>query len=264
MAIQKTSTTSPLAPIIPMFWQQLKAELLRLWRTPSFLTSSLLVPVLLFSLFGLRKAGGLIDGVSADVYMLASFATFGTMSVMLNAFGMSIANERAQRVNVLMRATPLPASVYLLAKVATALLSGLAMELILSGFAVVIGGVQLSAAAWITLIVSLVLGALPIVSLGFVIGYLANPTSAAPIINISFLIFSFVSGIFIPLAQLPDILQNIAPYLPIYPLAQLARHAVGVQTGSIVGAVWLLILYGVLFLGLAIFAYRTDEQRSFG
>jgi ABC-2 type transport system permease protein len=264
MPIHTSSTPSSLAPIGPMLWRQLQAELLRLWRTPSFLTSSLAIPVILFSLFGLSKAGGLVDGVSRDVYALASFATYGTMSVMLNSFGIGIANERAQRVNVLMRATPLPASVYMLAKVATALLSALAMVLILSGFAFVVGGVQLGTIAWITLIASLVLGALPIVSLGFALGYLVNPTSAAPVINISFLIFSFISGIFIPLSQLPDVLQHIAPYLPMYPLAQLARNAVGVQTGSIGGDIWLLVLYGVAFLGLAVFAYRTDARRSFG
>jgi hypothetical protein len=59
-------------------------------------------------------------------------------------------------------------------------------------------------------------------------------------------------------------LQNIAPYSPFYRLAQFAWNAVGVQTGSIVDAIWLLALYGVVFFGLAIFAYRTEERHSFG
>lgn len=246
-----------------MLWRQLHAEVLRLWRTPSFLSSSLLLLVILYTLFGLRKAGGMEAGVSAQVYTLASFATYGIMSVMLYSSGTGVANERAQRVNVLMRATPLPAWIYVLAKLGTALLSALAMLLILGGFAAVAGGVQLSLAAWITLIVSLVLGALPIVSLAFALGYPVNPTSAAPIINLSFLVLSFASGIFVPLAQLPTALQDIAPYSPIYRLAQLAWNAVGAQTGPIGEAVWLLVVFGVAFLALAIVAYRADEQRSF-
>jgi hypothetical protein len=59
-------------------------------------------------------------------------------------------------------------------------------------------------------------------------------------------------------------LQNIAPYLPLYRLTQLAWNAVGAQTGSINEALWLLLLYGVVFFGLAIFAYRREEQRTFG
>jgi ABC-2 type transport system permease protein len=264
MSKQTSSTSVSLAPLGPMFWRQLQSELLRLWRTPSFLISSLVLPSILFIILGLRKASGLENGVSPHVYVLASVATYGVVSVMLYSFGVSIANERGQRVNVLMRATPLPASVYLLAKVVTALLSALAMLLLLSGFAFVAGGVQLSGAEWLTLIASLVLGALPFVALGFAVGHVVTPTSAAPIINLSFFVLAFASGIFVPLSLLLDVLQNIAPYLPLYRLAQLAWNAVGAQTGSINEALWLLLLYGVVFFGLAIFAYRREEQRTFG
>jgi ABC-2 type transport system permease protein len=247
-----------------MLWRQLQAELLRLWRTPAFLIPSLVVPSVLFGIAGLSKAKGLESGVSRPVYTLAAVATYGVVSVMLYSFGVGIANERGQRVNVLMRATPLPAAVYLLAKVLTALLSALVMLLILSAFAMLAGGVQLGVSVWAALIVSLVLGALPFILLGFALGLLVNPTSAAPLINLSFFIFAFASGIFVPLALLPTAIQNIAPYLPLYRLAQLAWDAVGAQAGPIGNAIWLLLLYGVLFLGLALIAYRFEERRSFG
>jgi ABC-2 type transport system permease protein len=265
MSIQNSSTRTLLAPVGLMLGRQVQAEVLRLWRTPSFLVPGLVLPLVLYSLLGgLGKANGLEDGVSRHVYALASVGTYSIISVMLYSFGVSIANERGQRVNVLMRATPLPASIYLLAKVVTALLSALVMLLVLSGFAIVVGGVQLSVAAWITLIASLVLGVLPFILLGFAIGNVVNPTGATSIINLSFFILAFASGIFAPLSQLPDVLQNIAPYSPFYRLAQLAWNAVGVQTGSIGEAVWLLALYGVVFFALAILAYRTEERHSFG
>ena len=265
MSTLTSSTHTPLAPLGLMFLRQVQAEVLRLWRTPSFLVPGLVLPLILYSLLGgLGKADILEDGVSRHVYALASVGTYCIISVMLYSFGVSTAFERGQRVNVLMRATPLPASIYLLAKVVTALLSALAMLLALNGFAFVVGGVQLSAISWITLITSLVLGVLPFILLGFAIGNMVNPTGATPIINLSFFILAFASGIFVPLSQLPDVLQNIAPYSPFYRLAQLAWNAVGVQTGSIVDAVWLLALYGVVFFGLAIFAYRIEERHSFG
>jgi ABC-2 type transport system permease protein len=264
MSTKNSTTTTSLAPIGPLFGRQVQAELLRMWRTPGFLLSSLVLPSILYSILGLSRANGLEGGVSSHVYTLASVATYGVVSVMLYSFGFCIANERVQRVHVLMRATPLPAWVYLLAKMVTALLSALAMLLLLSGLAIVAGGVQLSGAAWITLISSLALGALPFVALGFAIGNVVSPTSAAPIINLSFFVFAFASGIFAPLSQLPDIVQSIAPYLPLYRLAQLAWSAVGVQTGSIGEASGLLLLYGVFFIGFAIFAYRAEERRAFG
>jgi len=81
---------------------------------------------------------------------------------------------------------------------------------------------------------------------------------------ISLFVLAFASGIFVLLSQLPDVLQNIAPYLPLYRLAQLAWNAVGAQTGSIEEALWLLLLSGVAFFGLVIFASRREEQRTFG
>lgn len=143
------------------------------------------------------KGNSLEEGVSRHIYALAAVGTYGIISVMLYSFGVSIANERGQRVNVLMRATPLPASIYLLAKVVTVLLSALVMLLVLSGFAIVVGGVQLSVIAWITLIASLVLGGLPFIVLGFAIGNIVNPTGATPIINLSFFMLAFASGVFI-------------------------------------------------------------------
>lgn len=265
MSTRSPSSTESLAPLGPMLWRQVQAELLRLWRTPSFLVPTLILPLVLYTLLGgLGRSTGLEDGVSRQVYALASVGTYSIVGVMLYSFGVSVASERAQRVNVLMRATPLPAAIYLLAKALTALLSALVMLLILGSFAAIVGSVQLSLTAWINLFASLVLGVLPFILLGFALGQVISPAGAAPIVNLSFFALAFASGIFVPLSQLPTVLQNIAPYSPFYRLSQLAWNAAGVQTGSITEAVWLLALYAVLFFAVALYAYRREEQHTFG
>jgi ABC-2 type transport system permease protein len=100
--------------------------------------------------------------------------------------------------------------------------------------------------------------------LGIAIGNLVNPAGATPIINLSFFVLAFASGIFVPVSQLPDILQTVAPYSPFYLLGQLAWHAVGVTVSSVTTPIWLLALYGVVFLALAVAAMHTEELRSFG
>ena len=54
------------ASVGPMFWQQTKAEFLKLARTPSFIISSLALPVMLFTFFGLRDPNAVrasVDGM---------------------------------------------------------------------------------------------------------------------------------------------------------------------------------------------------------
>jgi ABC-2 type transport system permease protein len=248
-----------------MLWQQTRYEFLNLLRTPSFLISSLTIPLILFALFGATDRAGTVSGVSAKDYVLASFATYGVVSVMLYSFGVRVAVERGQRVNVLMRATPLAPIVSVLAKVLTALLFTLVMLLLLFGYAIAAAGVRLDAVTWAALIARLILGALPFVALGIAIGYRASPTAAAPINSILFLLLSFASGIFIPISDLPNFMQRLAPYLPLYHLANLAWNAVGAQTATTVSDdVRALLIYGAVFAVAAVRAYQSDAQRTFG
>lgn len=58
--------------------------------------------------------------------------------------------------------------------------------------------------------------------LGYAIGYYFSPNTAPALLNLVFFPMSFASGVFIPLQFLPKFVQDIAPYLPTYHLAQLA------------------------------------------
>jgi ABC-2 type transport system permease protein len=252
------------APIGPMLWQQVKAELLKLARTPGFSISSLALPMVLFAFFGLRDSAAMRGGVEVGQYVLASFAAYGVMSVMLYSFGVSVAAERGQRIHLLARATPLRPAVALTARVITALIFALAMLLLLFAFAALVGGVQSNVGTLLRLAGSLLLGALPFVALGFGIGYLVSPTSAAPITNLSFVVLSFLSGIFVPLTSLPDYVQQIAPYLPTYRVAQLAWLASGARADPLTTDLVWLVVFGVAFSLFALCAYRIGERRMAG
>jgi ABC-2 type transport system permease protein len=258
-------TTRGVAPIGPMLWRQTRAEFLKLWRSPGFSISSLALPAIFFAFFGLPNAHYQEGAVSAGRYILASFAAYGVISVMLFSFGVGVAVERSQRMNVLLRATPLRPIVYLGAKVLTALVFALLMLLILFAFAAIAGGIRMDAGMWLVLTGRLLLGALPFIALGFAVGYLASPNAAAPIIQILFLILSFASGLFIPMQQLPSFIQEIAPYLPTYRYGQLAWNAIGYDIKEPLSAPTLWLLgYGIVFVVIAVRAYRREDQKSFG
>ncbi len=258
--------TGSVAPFLPMLWQQTWSEFLMLLRTPSFSIIGLVLPVILFEFVGLDSGYGhsKLNGVNISTYVLASYATYGVVYVMLYLFGVKVALERGQRLNVLMRATPLPPVVYVLSKVLTALAFTLLMLLLLAGFATIVAGVHLAVGIWLALIARLLLGAVPFIALGIAIGYGASPTAAASINSIAFLLLSFASGIFVPVNQLPDFMQRLAPYLPMYRLAELGWNAVGAQTTSPGNDVLWLLLYGLAFAFVAMLAFRREQQQTFG
>ncbi|HLZ23417.1 MAG TPA: ABC transporter permease [Ktedonobacterales bacterium] len=265
MAMSMTATRPQVetAAPVPMLLRQVRFELLMMARTPSFLVSSLVVPLILFAVVGLTS-GNHPGAEIARVHALASFATYGTVSVLLYSFGSRVAVERGQRINVLMRATPVPLAVSVLAKVITALFFALVMLMLLGVFAVTVGSIQLDAGTWATLWIRLLLGSLPFIALGLAIGYRASPTAAAPIFNLIYLLLSFASGIFVPISQLPDFVQHLATYLPLYWLGQLAWNAVGISTPPVTDAIKWLVIYGAIFTFSAARALRTEEQRTFG
>jgi ABC-2 type transport system permease protein len=165
---------------------------------------------------------------------------------------------------MLMRATPLPPIVYLLAKCITAMAFAALTLVVLFPFAYIAGGVRLEADQWVTLFTRLLLGSIPFIGLGFAVGYLSGPNSAVAVINLIYLPMAFASGLFFPKQLLPEIVQQISPYLPLYRFGQLGWDAVGAPTSENVTTDWLyLIGYGVAFFAIAAWAYRREEGRKF-
>jgi ABC-2 type transport system permease protein len=251
------------APAHRMLLAQTRAEFLRLWRAPSFSVSALSLPLIFFILIGLPNLGKQLAGVSSGAYLLASFASYAVTSVMLASFGISLASERAQNLHVLVRASPLPPVVYLSARVLTAIAFAALTLLLLFAFGEIVGGMRLDAVVLLTIAVRLLLGAPVFILLGFAVAYLASPSAASAILNLIYVPLAFASGLFLPLDQLPNAFQQIAPYLFTYHYARLAWSAVGVEPDTLGADLLWLAVYGMAFLLLALYAFRQEEQRTF-
>jgi ABC-2 type transport system permease protein len=253
-----------MAPLLGMLVAQTLGELRVRWRTPAFSLTNLALPVLFFTFFGLPVAGQTFsNGVSVGAYLLASFAAYAVGSVMVYGFGIGVATERGMKVDLLMRATPLPPAIAILAKVLNALAFSLLSVVVLIVYGVLVGGVRQDLTVWIDVIARLLAGSLPFVALGFAIGYSASPTVAPALANLIFLPLSFASGLFMPLDQLPGFVQRIAPYLPTYHYAQLAWSAVGVPSEPLLTSLAWLTGYTALFMALTIRAYRREQSLKF-
>lgn len=253
------------ASVGPMLLLQTWAEFLKLWRVPAFTLTSLFLPVMFYAFIGVGQSSQKIfPNVTFGAYFLASMAVYSVANVMIFSFGISVATERGQKMDLLMRATPMPPLLYLVSKCITALFFAALTLVVLFPFAYLAGHVRLDTSAWVNLASRVLLGSIPFIALGFAIGYLSGPNSAVAVINLIYLPTAFASGLFFPKQLLPSFIQSIAPYLPLHFFGQLGWDAVGAPTDGSVITDWLyLAAYGVAFFALALWAYRREESRKF-
>jgi ABC-2 type transport system permease protein len=226
-----------------MVAMQSRAEFLKLFRVPAFSVTSIVLPAMFYAFLGLGQAKQpLTPGshVTFGEYFLASMAIYGVANVMVLGFGISLANERGQKQDLLMKSTPLPAWVFFFGKTVSALVIAFIALVALSLLAYAAGGAQLSASQWITLAWRSMLLSIPFVGLGFGLGYLAGPNSAPAVTNLIYLPTAFASGLFFPLNFLPQFLHTNLTTDWIY-----------------MGA------YTIGFFALAFWAYRRDQGRKF-
>jgi ABC-2 type transport system permease protein len=252
-----------LAPLAPMLVRQSAAQARMFIRTPAVSVISFAMPLMLFVFFAVPVIGTpYLPGTDLGTFMLASFAAYAVSSVMVFNYGVTIALDRGQRVDVLMRASPLPGSIYLVARTITALVLGLVGLVLLFAVAIV-AGVHLPATTWLELALRLMLGSLPFIALGFALAYLCSPSAAPAVANLLFIVLAFGSGMLIRVDQMPDFLRSISPYLPTYHYAQLAWGAIGASTEDLVVALVWLFGFAAIFFAIAAWAYRRESARKF-
>ncbi|HET7569800.1 MAG TPA: ABC transporter permease [Gammaproteobacteria bacterium] len=226
-------------------------------RMPGFALPTLLFPAMFYLFFG-----ALFGGRQYGAYFLATYATFGVMGPALFGFGVGVAMEREHGVLSLKRVFPLPPLAYFCAKLAMSALFALIITVILSILAAATTGVVLPRANWFVLAGVLVAGTLPFCALGLTIGFYVNGQASAAIVNLIYLPMSFLSGLWVPIQQLPDFLQHFARALPAYHLGQLALAVVGRADGdSIWTHIGYLIVFTIVFLLIALRGWRRIQDR---
>jgi len=211
-----------------------RMEFLRLLRAPAFSVPIISFPVMFYILFALVIGPPDPTGGVAR-HLLASFTTFGVMAPGLFGLGVSLAIERERGLLELKRALPVPAGVYLGAKLVMAAMFAALISVTLMILAATAGEVVLEALQCLKLLLVAVLGVLPFCSLGLLIGTLAKGQAAAALVNLVYLPMSFLSGLMIPLSALPHTLARLAPLLPCYHLGQIAQHVLGDAGSTSVG-----------------------------
>ncbi|HRN61112.1 MAG TPA: ABC transporter permease [Luteimonas sp.] len=213
-----------------------KCEFLRMLREPAFCAPVIAFPALFYLLFGVLLNRG---NPAAAEYMLASYGVFGVIGAAMFGFGVTIAMDRERGFLRYKRALPTPPGAPLLAKMVMAMLFAAIISLLLATLAATLGGVSLAPRQWALLFLVNVLGTLPFAAIGLYVGSLVSGSAAPALLNLLYLPMAFLSGLWLPLSMLPDVLSRLAPAWPAWHLGQLALKVVGHDAG---GATWLHLL----------------------
>lgn len=231
------------------YCEEIRAECLRYLRMPSFIVPSLLFPTVFYIMFGIvmaDKMGGARFDMSRHV--LASYSTFGVMAPGLFGFGVALALERDGGLLDLKRALPMPPLAYLLAKMVMAMLVAGVVGILLLALAVLVAGVELDGSQILAVLATDMLGVLPFCAIGLWLGTLIKGQGAPAFVNLIFLPMAFLSGLWIPLQVLPDVMQKAAVIWPSYHLNQIALDAVGQAPAQVWFHALVLLGFTVVFL----------------
>jgi ABC-2 type transport system permease protein len=117
----KAAGPMPLERILRSYLAAARYEFLQTLRAPAFSFPFLLMPAVLYLLFGVLIAGQSTDPVATAnpqiaTYLMSGFMAFGVMGPGIFGFGVGLAMERDQGLLKLKRAQPGPAGAHLFAR----------------------------------------------------------------------------------------------------------------------------------------------------
>lgn len=249
-----SSRAVPLGRILRV---ELLDELRAILREPTALGFSVVMPVAFFALFVGIFGGQGSEPTEVGTSMLATFGTFGVLSVTLLNPGIGLAADRERGWLRVKRVAAVPFPVTIAAKVLAAVPYSLGVLTAMAVAAGAMGRLDVSGPALMRLMAVLLVGGAAFVPLGLAVGSLASSNASAAILSAILMPMAIGSGLWMPLEVLPAWIASSAPALPAYHLSQIAQAQLSGGGG------WLHVvpLAGALVIGAGAFAVAYRRSR---
>ena len=252
---------------------QTRYQLISIGRNRRAVLLSLILPAVLLVMFNsVFVAGSDTVDISGETVGGHAYFTGGmiTYAVLLSAFSqlaIGLVNQRETGQLKRLRGTPVPAWTFVVAT----LIRAVAVVVLMAGVLILIArfgyDVRISAAALAEIALFAVLGTAAFASVGIAAtALLTDVDSAGATLPIIAVVLSLISGIFVPVDQLPGGLEGIARVFPVYHLADglqmaLGRAGVGSLSGRDVAA---LFVWGTLGAVFAARRFRWEPHTATG
>ncbi|MET8627109.1 ABC transporter permease [Kitasatospora sp. NPDC004669] len=237
-----------------VFGVELRDELRAIVREPTSLFFSILMPVGFFVMFNLLYGHDTTQGLSAGTAMVATFGTYGVITVAALQPGIGVAQDRDLGWLRMKRVSAVPIGISLAAKAAAALLYGVGVLALMGVAAAAFGTLHASAWALLRVAVVLLLGTVPFTLFSVAVGLRFRTGATIALLNAVLFPLAMLSGLWIPIQFLPSAVRHVAEFLPTYHLAQLGLAQLG--SGTVVIHVLALLVTTAVATAVATMSYR--------
>ena len=235
-------------------------ELRRLLRNRRSVVLTLVMPSLLFLLFGsgsgYRTQAAGHGNVTA--YVMVGLAVYAAM-VATTSTGAGVSLDRAAGWSRQLRLSPLLPLSYVALKAAVAMVAGAAA----SGLVLVVGGLRgahLSTGRWLACGLLAWACSSVFAALGLAVGYLLPGESAMQLLAPLLGLMSFLGGLFVPVDTFGPTFATAARWTPTWGAGELARWPL-VGSAHPWAAVANIATWTCVFLGVAAWRFRRDTRR---
>ena len=215
---------------------QVRYEQRAFWRNRGRAFFSFLFPLMFLVIFASLFAGQHISsrgGISYNDFFVPGILAYGVITTTFVNMAISTSILRDEGVLKRMQGTPLPRWAYMCGRVGSTVLVVAAMSAATLALGALAYGVHVRASTLPGLILALVFGTACFTSLGIgIVRYIPNAEAAPPIVNISILPLTFISGIWFVTDNMPAWLRHVAAVFPIRPLADALQYAFDPRTSG--------------------------------
>ncbi|MBA3302233.1 MAG: ABC transporter permease [Thermoleophilaceae bacterium] len=241
---------------------------LRSWiRNPPVLFFGLLLPVIFLLIFATIFGNETLDsrgGIKQSTYYVPGLIALGVISTTFVNLAISLTIMRENRVLKRLRGTPLPPWLFFTGRMAAAMVFAVLLTVVLVGIGAALYGVEIPDSTLPGVIVSVAVGSIAFCALGIAFSaVIPNEDAAPPIVNALVLPLYFISGLFFPVDDAPQWLQDLASVFPIGHLAEALFTAFDPETqgaGVDWGNLWVVGVWGLAGVLLAFRFFRWTPK----
>ncbi|WP_433745769.1 ABC transporter permease [Falsibacillus pallidus] len=240
------------------FKMQCTAEIKRVLRNRYFVFWSLLMPIVFYYIFTNVVNTEAPDQDAWNAHYLMSMTVFSVMGSSIMTLGIRLVQEKAQGWSTYMRITPLSDTVYFAAQMVGQSVIHILSVVVIFTAGALINGVSLSAFEWVMSGLWILLGSIPFLAFGTLIGLMKKVETAAGISNIIYMVLAVAGGLWMPIDVMPKLMKNIAQWLPSY---HFGNGVWEISNGSLPGwkDIVILVAYLAVFMLLSKYIRRKQE-----